>query len=156
MAALDAIEHGEVVLDWPNDLFVGDAKVGGLLAEVAQDVAVFGLGVNLWWPDPRPSMAGLFDSDPGEAMASRIAGRFASSMLELLEAGPLGWDRGAYVARCVTIGALVSWENGAGRAVDIAANGALVVETTTGRVELHSSSVGRVARGTVPPMRSPR
>lgn len=45
-------------LKWPNDLVVGNAKLGGLLAESLVDVnsksaLVVGLGVNLTWPGPR-------------------------------------------------------------------------------------------------------
>lgn len=41
-------------LKWPNDLIVGDRKLGGLLAEVIDDGAGFvvGIGINLQWPGP--------------------------------------------------------------------------------------------------------
>lgn len=37
----------DVVVKWPNDLLVGDRKVAGVLAEVAGDAVVVGLGINV-------------------------------------------------------------------------------------------------------------
>lgn len=36
-------------IKWPNDLLVGDAKLAGLLAQVAGDAVVVGLGLNVGW-----------------------------------------------------------------------------------------------------------
>lgn len=36
-------------LKWPNDLLVGEAKLAGLLAQVAGDAVVVGLGLNVGW-----------------------------------------------------------------------------------------------------------
>ena len=36
-----------LMLKWPNDLLVGDAKVAGILLEAAGDAVVIGIGVNL-------------------------------------------------------------------------------------------------------------
>lgn len=54
--ALDAFAHGPIRLKWPNDLFVGDSKVAGVLVEArwrAQrpDWVAIGFGVNLRAPD---------------------------------------------------------------------------------------------------------
>lgn len=38
-----------VRLKWPNDLLLGDRKLGGILVEVAQGKAVCGVGINLTW-----------------------------------------------------------------------------------------------------------
>ena len=37
----------DVRLKWPNDLLLGDHKLGGILVEVAKDRAVVGIGINL-------------------------------------------------------------------------------------------------------------
>lgn len=39
----------EAQLKWPNDLVVGEAKLAGLLAQVAGDAVVVGLGLNVGW-----------------------------------------------------------------------------------------------------------
>ncbi len=41
-----------VTLKWPNDLLVGDRKLGGILVETTQGKAICGVGINLSWaPD---------------------------------------------------------------------------------------------------------
>ena len=41
-----------VRLKWPNDLLLGDRKLGGILIEVSADKAVVGVGINLTWAPP--------------------------------------------------------------------------------------------------------
>jgi BirA family biotin operon repressor/biotin-[acetyl-CoA-carboxylase] ligase len=36
-----------VWVKWPNDLLIGERKVGGILIEAAQDWAIAGIGINL-------------------------------------------------------------------------------------------------------------
>ncbi|MEE8331318.1 MAG: biotin--[acetyl-CoA-carboxylase] ligase [Acidimicrobiia bacterium] len=151
LAAAAALDE-KASLDWPNDLVVGPNKVGGLLAEVSDGVVVVGLGVNLWWPESPEGMAGVFATDPGEASAAQVAASFASDLLSRVGDGPEHWGREDYRDRCVTLGGPVAWEGGAGVAVDVGADGSLVVETDQGTIELHSSEVARITRGTVPPM----
>jgi BirA family biotin operon repressor/biotin-[acetyl-CoA-carboxylase] ligase len=136
-------------LDWPNDLVIGDSKVGGLLTEVSEGVAVFGLGVNLWWPAAPVGVAAISETDPGEGAAREVATAFATGLIGRIAAGPGEWGRGEYLERCTTIGEPVVWEGGSGTAVDVAADGALVVETATGSVHLHSSEVERIHRSSV-------
>ena len=152
LAARDAVA-GAVALDWPNDLVVADDKVGRLLADAADGVVVFGLGVNLWWPDPPQGMAAIWRDDPGPKAAQDIAAAFAEGLLARLESDPDDWGRTEYVALCATIGAPVEWEGGSGTAVDVATDGALAVDTGGSIVLLHSSEVERITRSTVPPMR---
>ena len=45
-----------VRLKWPNDLLLGDRKLGGILVEVAQDKAVCGVGINLTWAPEHGAM----------------------------------------------------------------------------------------------------
>jgi BirA family transcriptional regulator, biotin operon repressor / biotin---[acetyl-CoA-carboxylase] ligase len=50
VALMEAVrERAEVeaALKWPNDLLVGDAKAAGILAEVAGDAVVVGIGLNV-------------------------------------------------------------------------------------------------------------
>ncbi|NNN02466.1 MAG: biotin--[acetyl-CoA-carboxylase] ligase [Acidimicrobiaceae bacterium] len=48
-AALNS--YGAVDLKWPNDLLVGEKKLGGLLAQVVEESVVVGLGLNVRRPD---------------------------------------------------------------------------------------------------------
>jgi BirA family biotin operon repressor/biotin-[acetyl-CoA-carboxylase] ligase len=147
MAACQAI-GGEVGLKWPNDLIAGGRKVGGVLVEAAGSLVVTGLGLNLWWPDPPEGIGAVFEDDPGEAAARSLAEGWAESFLDRLGRPPGEWSRDEYRAMSVTIGTDIAWDPaGAGRAVDVAEDGALVVEAGGGLVTLRSGEVRNVGRG---------
>lgn len=150
-AVLDVVGV-ETGLKWPNDLVVADRKVAGILVESRGDVVVVGCGVNLWWPDPPTGFGALCADDPGEAVGPVVAARWAEQLLGVMEGSPERWGRDAYREVCLTVGEMITWEpDGAGRAVDIAPDGGLVVETTAGRTTLASGDVRTVRRATVAP-----
>jgi BirA family biotin operon repressor/biotin-[acetyl-CoA-carboxylase] ligase len=129
-------------LKWPNDLVVPAGKLGGVLSEAAGDVVVVGCGANLWWPGGPEGAAAAFEEDPGPEPARQIAAQFCDRVLAALERGPAAWGHEAYRAACETLGRQIVWDpSGAGEAVDVAADGALVVETPGGRISLHSGEV---------------
>ncbi len=146
LAVRDALRHELDVgagLAWPNDLMTGNGKVGGILVEAHGEVAVCGCGVNLWWPEAPDGAAAVLPADPGAATAARLAAAWADRLLERI-GGP-GWGRDEYRDACVTVGRDVTWEpGGEGRAVDVAADGGLVVETGSGLVTLRSGAVRAV------------
>ena len=150
---------GSTRLKWPNDLVDGRTwdKVGGILAEASGDDVVFGIGVNLWWPDPPDGVGAVYDTDPGPDAARLLAARWAEALLRRMEDGPAAWGRAEYTQHCVTIGADITWEPaGRGRAVGIAADGSLVVQTVDGEEHLASSHVRQVRPGyAVPPSSEP-
>ena len=50
--AVSEVAGVDAQIKWPNDLLVGDAKLAGVLAQVAGDAVVVGLGLNVGWaPD---------------------------------------------------------------------------------------------------------
>lgn len=62
--ACETVAGVDVGLKWPNDLLVGEAKVGGILAELVAGAAVVGLGVNLAWaPAGAAHLGGAVDRD---------------------------------------------------------------------------------------------
>lgn len=141
---------GESVgLKWPNDVLVGDSKVAGLLVELVDDVVVAGMGVNLFWPDPPANVTALHSVDPGPELGPALAVEWAGWLWELMESGEESWPRDEYLEACVTLGSEVTWDpNGRGRAVDIAADGSLmVIEPGGGTVTLTAGAVRHV-RGT--------
>ncbi len=153
VAGLAAVESlpKEVGLEWPNDIVVGDLKVGGVLSEADDEAVVTGLGVNLWWPDPPPGMGALFEADPGPRAAAEIAAAWADGVLVRSAAEPSDWGRAEYRRVCLTIGAVVSWSpEGRGRVVDVGEDGALVVETAQGPERLRSGEVEGVRSTTLP------
>jgi len=113
-------------LKWPNDIMLGELKVGGILVERSSEVVV-GLGLNLWWPEPPPGVGALRDDDPGPDLHRAIGGLWVAEMMALVEEG--GWPRDEYRSLCVTLGREITWEPaGRGRAVDVGDEGELVVE----------------------------
>jgi biotin-(acetyl-CoA carboxylase) ligase len=131
----------DIDLKWPNDLMIGGNKVGGILVETSGDTVVVGCGVNLWWADPIDGAASLFRQDPGEDRASSLAEGWADSLLALLDVGARAWPRDEYENASVTLGAEVYWDEGNGRAMAIAQDGALVVDQDGVDIELRSGEV---------------
>lgn len=43
----------QVWLKWPNDLYIGEQKIGGVLCNKWQDYLVCGIGINLYAKDPK-------------------------------------------------------------------------------------------------------
>jgi len=137
-------------LKWPNDLLVGDRKLGGVLAEwdpgapggTPSSVAVVvGIGINLDWPGPEGaggvSLAEVADpprrDDLLTVLLERVATRYGSLGDEV--------GRAALAAelqvRCSTVGRRVRVELSAGRlvgqAVGLDACGRLLVDGDDGR-----------------------
>ncbi|MFN0029645.1 MAG: biotin--[acetyl-CoA-carboxylase] ligase [Acidimicrobiales bacterium] len=136
----------DVGLKWPNDLFVADRKLAGVLAESSVrggrvEALVIGIGMNVNWPTEVPAeladtAVALNQVAGGEV--DRVALALASvrgleAELRLLE-GPGGPER--LLERCrqrsATLGRRVRVELAdgplVGTAVDIAADGQLVVD----------------------------
>lgn len=144
LAACDALGE-RVRLKWPNDVLVGEDKVGGLLAEAAGEVVVMGFGLNLWWPSPPPGVGAVHLQDPGVEAVEQTARSWAEAFLHRMGSHPEEWGREEYLARCVTLGRQVTWQpQGEGRAVDVDHDGALVVETAAGRVTVRAGEVRHV------------
>lgn len=143
LAAVDVMDGA--VLKWPNDVLIGNAKVGGILAESSDGVVVIGFGLNLWWPNPPEGVTSVYPDDPGPEAGPRLAERWAEALLALVESGLDQWPIDTYRRLCTTIGREITWEPaGSGLAVDIDPSGALLVETDSGRMRLTSGAVTHI------------
>lgn len=130
-------------LKWPNDLVSSEGKVGGILCEGFDRSVVVGVGINLWWPDPPPDRAGLFDSDPGPARGEELMARWVAEFTGLLRLPP--WPKDEYRRCCVTLGQELRWDpDGRGRAIGIADDGGLVVSVAGQELVLRSGTVRHV------------
>ena len=96
--ACEAVAGVEVGLKWPNDLMVGDAKVGGILSDLVAGAAVVGLGLNLAW-----APAGAACLGPG-------VDREALLNTYLAGVGMPGDVLARYRERCTTLGRRVRIE----------------------------------------------
>jgi BirA family biotin operon repressor/biotin-[acetyl-CoA-carboxylase] ligase len=138
LAVTDALRRwADMQLKWPNDLWTGRGKLGGILVEAGEAIAL-GIGVNVT-EAPVPGSAALADfTQPTPHRADVFA-----SILIALALGVAAWrsqpqlviDR--YRTRCATLGAEVTVElpggerfTGVGEDVD--SNGHLLVRTAAG------------------------
>ncbi len=131
----------DVGCKWPNDLLLGDGKVGGILTESkmaggAVEYVVIGIGVNLREaPRSIPGAAGLGGCD-----GAALLGAFLSEFRRLYRPSHpafVGAVVGGYREVCRTLGRMVRATTVEGRvaegaAVDVDDRGDLVVETDAG------------------------
>jgi BirA family biotin operon repressor/biotin-[acetyl-CoA-carboxylase] ligase len=143
-------------LKWPNDVWVDERKVAGVLAEARPDEgwAVVGVGLNLaiaeedFPPDLRGRAASLLPTEaegglpPGGAPSVPAALGALNEALGRWTEAPDEEILSAYRARDALCGRRISWEGGEGVAEEIDERGHLVVETSDGeRVALGAGEV---------------
>ncbi len=147
-AGLALIEAADVaapdrafILKWPNDLMLGNAKLGGILLERSGDRVVAGFGVNL---AAAPAIEGKATADLGgsiapQAFAPLLAASFARLVAAWRWAEPAAFAR-AWLARAHPIGTALTVHAGAedivsGSFAGIEPDGALRLEVG-GKVQL--------------------
>jgi BirA family biotin operon repressor/biotin-[acetyl-CoA-carboxylase] ligase len=148
--ALSAIAGLDVRCTWPNDLFLGDSKVGGVLAEseVAGSLVrhvVVGVGVNIDAPDGVPGAGGI-----GEVDVEDLLGSYLLSLGELMS--DLEEIRFRWSAVSRSLGRRVEATTVGGDAVrgvaaDLDDTGALLVDTDAGRVRVAFGEVHHLRDG---------
>lgn len=143
--------HPQVGLKWPNDLWVNECKLGGILVEAAsmggRSQLVVGVGLNI---RPRPA-EGL--NTPPAALTESLPGITATEALALV-AAPLvqtllGFEKTGFAplharfeARDVLKGRRVHTSEGAqGLALGVSTSGALRLQTAAGVLDIHSAEV---------------
>ena len=123
-----------VELKWPNDLMLCGRKLGGVLVESRMghhDFAVVGIGANVREaphdvPDATCLAAHAAPPDV-RALAQAVRAAVVARVARLDAEGPRG-VLSEVRALCGTLGRRVEWEKGDGVAVDVAEDGALVVD----------------------------
>jgi BirA family biotin operon repressor/biotin-[acetyl-CoA-carboxylase] ligase len=149
VAAAEAIDTPDIRLKWPNDLMIGDAKCGGILVEAGSlangmlDWAVIGIGVNLVPVAGAPSAVASTTLD-----ADQLAHRLVEAIDRWIErwlAEGLAPVRAAWLARAWRFGDTLTAGPATGRFVDLADDGALVLETPSGRQRVTAGAVGVAA-----------
>jgi len=97
-AALRAEAGVPAGLKWPNDVLVGPAKLGGILAEAAGDAVVVGIGLNVSTepaelPPPGPAPGGALAATSLRALGGPIPNQGALDREALLTAILAGFER---------------------------------------------------------------
>lgn len=131
----------EATLRWPNDLMLGPGKLGGIIVEAGDGPVVVGSGVNLAWASPMEGAIALDAATNVVVSGSDLARAWVDRFLDRMGRFPAVWGADEYRAACDTIGRSVAYAGGAGRAVGIADDGSLLVETATGVVPVRSGEV---------------
>lgn len=152
LAIIRALQRVDVHarLKWPNDVLIGGAKCAGILGEVADDALVVGAGINVSLTAdelPRADATSLLLAGGGierlhrGALLAAILDEFADLLDRWVGSrGDVddGGLRPAYREVCATIGSRVRLTLPGGAqpvvtALDVAADGALVVQDEAGR-----------------------
>lgn len=156
----DAVENAAGFrpgIKWTNDLVYGRRKLGGILTELrlnangSVDYAIIGIGINCcqketdFAPEIRDMAGSLAMVTGKEIDRSRVAAAMMESLYHMdlsLLTGKADMLR-RYRERCITIGQDISLVRGDeiryGKALDVDANGALVVKFPDGTVEAVNS-----------------
>jgi BirA family transcriptional regulator, biotin operon repressor / biotin---[acetyl-CoA-carboxylase] ligase len=131
--ALDPLAEAPVRLKWPNDLYVGTGKLGGILIEARwregrPEWVAIGLGVNLRPPESETRAVGLRAGVSRDAVLERIAApvRAAARM-----SGPLTGDELARFAERDFAAGRACIEPAAGVVQGIDSAGALLVDVSS-------------------------
>lgn len=156
--ALDAYGVHGVKIKWPNDLVIGDAKLGGILVELHAEAdgpcsVVVGVGVNLNLPEDAENIIGRdvvdvasLRSGPVERnlLGALIVGRVVALLSEYAGRGFVaykdGWQKYDALIGCeVEVLGVEHRTSGIARGVD--ASGALQIETAGGLFAVNSGEV---------------
>ena len=145
----------DVRLKWPNDVLVGERKLGGILTEVVGTGVVVGIGLNVSLrADELPVPTATSLAIEGSAVVDRdpvlreLERRYVELARASGDAGASGLAA-AYREGCATLGRDVRVElpgprEIVGRAVDVDADGRLVLETDRGRQTVAAGDVVHV------------
>jgi BirA family biotin operon repressor/biotin-[acetyl-CoA-carboxylase] ligase len=154
--AAEAVAPVRCRLKWPNDVWVDERKVAGVLVEARPDDgwAVIGVGLNVaiprdaFPPELRDTAASVLPTEaegglpPGGAPGVRRALTALNESLGRWVAASDDEVLAAFRARDALSGRRISWEDGAGTAVEIDERGHLLVEKSDGeRVALGAGEV---------------
>ncbi|WP_237219047.1 biotin--[acetyl-CoA-carboxylase] ligase [Rhodoferax aquaticus] len=151
LAVVEALHPG-LQLKWPNDVWLDERKLGGILIETATGVGdmryvVIGVGLNLTMPDSqglRTPAAALREVLPGveaPTVLERVVRPLVHAVQRFSETGFVPF-RAAFAKRDVLQGRDVlcsDGQSGACRGVD--GRGALLVHTAEGLVSITSAEV---------------
>ncbi len=139
---LERWTEGSVRLKWPNDLWVGERKLAGVLVEtrwrgMRPDWVAIGLGINLAVPADQPLATALGPADPAEVVGEVVpALRAAACATGALRDAELA----DFAARDVAAGRTLA-EPIAGVAHGLSPRGELLVATASGVTPVRTGSL---------------
>jgi BirA family biotin operon repressor/biotin-[acetyl-CoA-carboxylase] ligase len=135
-------------IKWPNDVWIGERKLAGILLEgrPQERWAVIGIGLNVGtlaeeFPDElrdkATSLVVASGADPGvEAVLDAVLASLSSRLTD-----PPASVLAAWRSRDLLAGREISWNGGKGVAAGLDESGALLVDTDAGRIALDAGEV---------------
>lgn len=156
IAVCRAVGNGARI-KWPNDIVIGSRKICGILTEMSAEMervnyVICGMGINVntpAFPDDLADKATSLLIETGlpqkrEPIAARVMNEFEPLYKQFLEKGFAAVLK-EYKADCVTLNreVRVIYRNSTiiGTAVDVTADGGLVVDTADGKITITSGDV---------------
>ena len=154
--AAEAVAPVRCQVKWPNDVWIDERKVAGVLVEARPDAgwAVVGVGLNVaipqqdFPPELQETATSLLPTEaerglpPGGAPGIRRAFEALNESLDRWTRATDDEVLGAYRTRDALNGRQISWDGGEGTVVEIDERGHLVVETADAeRVALGAGEV---------------
>lgn len=141
--ALTALVDGALQLKWPNDLFVGDRKLGGILIEVRwrdakPEWVAIGVGINRVVPAGYPEVAHVRRGVTRDELLSAVAPQLRAAATA--EGALTVRECAAWAARDLAVGRRVL-SPAQGTVQGITPNGAVVIDTDAGTIACHSGSL---------------
>jgi BirA family biotin operon repressor/biotin-[acetyl-CoA-carboxylase] ligase len=139
--ACESVAPVECRIKWPNDVWIEERKVAGILIEgrPREGWAVLGIGLNVAIAEFPPELRDTATSLPSGSVEEALTAVLAA--LETRLAEPAERTLTVWRERDALRGRPVRWQGGEGLAAGVSDSGALVVETNAGRVELDAGEV---------------
>jgi BirA family biotin operon repressor/biotin-[acetyl-CoA-carboxylase] ligase len=134
--AVESLVPVECLIKWPNDVWIEERKVAGVLIEARPpEWAVIGIGVNVAIePDRFPAQLRWPATSIGQDVALDEVRDAVCAALERWTTTERGEVIDAFRTRNALAGRRVRWEHGAGVAEDVDELGNLVVERSDGEL----------------------
>ena len=147
--AAEGVAPVECRVKWPNDVWIDGRKVAGILVEgrPQEGWAVLGVGVNVGeqrFPEELASVAtslALDESAVGSRQSAEVVLRLLLSALDRRLADSPEDVLESWRERDALLGSKIAWRDGEGTAAGVDETGALLVDTSDGRVALQAGEV---------------
>ena len=128
---IEVFKDTKLSLKWPNDIFLNNLKVGGILVEKSKNNICIGMGINYFWEKPEiPGAGSVFTKKQEYSLINLHAKKWANNVLSSLTKNNFDIDK--YKQRLQTIGKIVEYPEGRGWAEDINKDGSLKIKSING------------------------